>query len=166
MTARALKEALEKAEAWPEEAQQELAAIVREIDAELRGGIYHATPEELAGIDRGLKAAMEGRFATEAQVEAVLSEKRLAGRLSILRTRFAISTRFSLSSTRIIRPFLRRSDCGYKPSRHDRSMAAEGGSTLRSDQAFESFRLSSPLSVSENAVELLDPESETRASRL
>jgi hypothetical protein len=78
MTARALKEALEKAEAWPEEAQQELAAIVREIDAELRGGIYHATPEELAGIDRGLKAAMEGRFATEAQVEAVLSEKRLA----------------------------------------------------------------------------------------
>ena len=78
MTARALKEALEKAEAWPEEAQQELAAIVREIDAELRGGIFHATPEELAGIDRGLKAAMEGRFATEAQVEAVLSEKRLA----------------------------------------------------------------------------------------
>jgi predicted transcriptional regulator len=78
MTARALKEALEKAEAWPEDAQQELAAIVREIDAELRGGIYHATPEELAGIDRGLKAAMEGRFATEAQVEAVLSEKRLA----------------------------------------------------------------------------------------
>jgi len=75
MTARALKEALEKAEAWPEEAQQELAAIVREIDAELRGGIYHATPEELAGIDRGLKAAMEGRFATEAQVEAVLSKK-------------------------------------------------------------------------------------------
>ena len=69
MTARALKEALEKAEAWPEEAQQELAAIVREIDAELRGGIYHATPEELAGIDRGLKAAMEGRFATEAQVK-------------------------------------------------------------------------------------------------
>lgn len=69
---------MEKAEAWPEEAQQELAAIVREIDAELRGGIYHATPEELAGIDRGLKAAMEGRFATEAQVEAVLSEKRLA----------------------------------------------------------------------------------------
>ena len=51
---------------------------MREIDAELRGGIYHATPEELAGIDRGLKAAMEGRFATEAQVEAVLSEKRLA----------------------------------------------------------------------------------------
>jgi hypothetical protein len=78
MTARALKEALEKAEAWPEEAQQELAAIVREIDAELRGGIYHATPEELAGIDRGLKAAMEGRFATEAQVEAVLSKKRRA----------------------------------------------------------------------------------------
>ena len=78
MTARALKEALEKAEAWPEDAQQELVAIVREIDAELRGGIYHATPEELAGIDRGLKAAMEGRFATEAQVEAVLSEKRLA----------------------------------------------------------------------------------------
>ena len=51
---------------------------MREIDAELRGGIYHATPEELAGIDRGLKAAMEGRFATEPQVEAVLSEKRLA----------------------------------------------------------------------------------------
>ncbi len=76
MTARALKEAMQKAESWPEEAQQELAAIAREMDEELRGGVYHASPEELEGIDRGLKAAREGRFATDKEVQAVLSKQR------------------------------------------------------------------------------------------
>ena len=50
---------------WPEEAQEELAAIAFEMDSALKGGKYHATPEELEGIDRGLKAAREGRFATD-----------------------------------------------------------------------------------------------------
>jgi hypothetical protein len=76
MTAKALKEALRRAETWPQEAQEELAEIALEIDAGLKGGTYRATPEELAGIDRGLKAAREGRFATDEEVEAVLAKRR------------------------------------------------------------------------------------------
>ena len=69
---------MQRVEAWPEAAQEELAEIALEIDARLRGGKYHATPEELAGIDRGLKAAREGRFATDDEVEAVFAKHRRA----------------------------------------------------------------------------------------
>jgi predicted transcriptional regulator len=41
-------------------------------------GAYRATPEELAGIDRGLKAAREGRFATDEQIEALFKKHRPA----------------------------------------------------------------------------------------
>jgi predicted transcriptional regulator len=78
MTAKALKEAMQRVESWPQEAQEELAEIALEIDARLKSRNYHATTEELAGIDRGLKAAREGRFATEAQVEAVFAKHRRA----------------------------------------------------------------------------------------
>jgi hypothetical protein len=76
MTAKVLKEAMQRVETWPEEAQVELAEIALEIDASLKGGKYHATAEELAGIDRGIKAADEGRFATEEEVEAVFAMRR------------------------------------------------------------------------------------------
>jgi hypothetical protein len=76
MTSKALEEAMRRAETWPDEAQEQLAEIAFEIDAELKGGTYHATPEELAGIDRGLKAAREGRFATDEEVEAVFAKRR------------------------------------------------------------------------------------------
>jgi hypothetical protein len=76
MTSKALMDAMRRAEAWPSEAQEELAEIALEIDAELKGGSYRATPGELAGIDRGLKAAREGRFASEEELEAVLAKHR------------------------------------------------------------------------------------------
>ena len=78
MTANKLKEVLELAKAWPEAAQAELAELAREIDAGLGTGKYHATPEELAGIDRGLKAAREGRFATDEQIEELFKKHRPA----------------------------------------------------------------------------------------
>jgi hypothetical protein len=78
MTAEVLKDVLKRAEAWPQEAQEELAAIVLEMEAGLGGGVYHATSEELEGIDRGLKAAREGRFASDAEVEAVFAKHRRA----------------------------------------------------------------------------------------
>ena len=78
MTAKVLKDVLERVKTWPEEAQAELAEIALEIDAGLAGGVYHATPEELEGIDRGLKAAREGRFATDKEVEAVFAKHRRA----------------------------------------------------------------------------------------
>jgi hypothetical protein len=83
MTAKALKEAMQRVESWPQEAQEELAEIAFEIDARLKGGKYHATPEELAGIDRGLNAAHEGRIATDTEAEAVFAKHRRALRSSI-----------------------------------------------------------------------------------
>jgi predicted transcriptional regulator len=76
MTAKVLKEAMQRVETWPEEAQAELAEIALEMDAGLKGGAYRATPEELAGIDRGVKAAREGRFATAEEVGAVFAKHR------------------------------------------------------------------------------------------
>jgi hypothetical protein len=78
MTAKVLKDVLERVESWPEEVQQELAEIALEIDAELSGGVYRATVDELQGIDRGLKAARERRFASDAEVAAVFAKHRRA----------------------------------------------------------------------------------------
>lgn len=76
MTAKALKEAMQRVETWPEQAQEELAEIALEIDASLKGETYRATKEELEGIDRGVRAANEGRFATEQEVAAVIAKHR------------------------------------------------------------------------------------------
>ena len=69
---KALNDIVRRADAWPDAAQEELAALAREIEAEVNAGAYAATPKELTGIDRGLRDSAEGRFATGAQVEAVL----------------------------------------------------------------------------------------------
>jgi predicted transcriptional regulator len=76
MTVRALKDVLQRVDSWPEAAQEELADIALEIEASLKAGEYHPTPEELADIDRGLSAAREGRFATDQQVEALFAKHR------------------------------------------------------------------------------------------
>jgi hypothetical protein len=76
MASKALDEAMRRVESWPEAAQEELAEIALEIDARVKGGRYRATPDELAGIDRGLEAARKGRFATDEQVEAVFAKHR------------------------------------------------------------------------------------------
>jgi predicted transcriptional regulator len=76
MTIKALTEVMQRIDSWPEAAQEELAHIALEIEAGLKGEMYRASPEELAGIDRGLKAAREGRFATDKQVDAVFAKHR------------------------------------------------------------------------------------------
>jgi predicted transcriptional regulator len=76
MKTKDFKNLLERIETWPEAAQDELIEIAQEIEAELKGGVYHATPEELAGIDRGLRAANERRFATDEQVEEAFTKFR------------------------------------------------------------------------------------------
>lgn len=77
MTAQEIKRLIERVGTWPKAWQEELAHIVDEIEGEL-GETYSASPEELESIDRGLKAADEGRFATDEQVEAVFSQNRRA----------------------------------------------------------------------------------------
>jgi hypothetical protein len=76
VTSNVLQEVLRRVKDWPESAQVELAEIALEIDATLRNGPYCATPKELEGIDQGLKAAQEGRFATDDQVRRVFQKHR------------------------------------------------------------------------------------------
>ena len=76
MKTKRLTQALERIEAWPAHAQDELAEIARDIDESLAKGEYEPTPAELAGIDRGLRDAAEGRFATEKNVDAALAQLR------------------------------------------------------------------------------------------
>ncbi len=76
MKTKNLTQVLERVDAWPAHAQDELAEIARDIDESLSKGEYQPTPAELAGIDRGLRAAAEGRFATEDQVEAAFAKLR------------------------------------------------------------------------------------------
>jgi hypothetical protein len=76
MKTKLLTQALERIENWPAEAQDQLAEIALDIDAGLKDVPYEPTDEELAGIDRGLRDAEQGRFATEAEVEAVFAKFR------------------------------------------------------------------------------------------
>ena len=76
MKTKKLTEVLERVEAWPADVQNELAEFALELDAGLKDGEYQPSPEELAGIDRGLRAAQEGRFASDRQVEAVFAKFR------------------------------------------------------------------------------------------
>lgn len=76
MKTKKLTEVLERVEAWPPDAQNELAEFALELDAGFKAGEYEPTPEELAGIDRGLRDAAEGRFAGDRQVETVLAKLR------------------------------------------------------------------------------------------
>jgi predicted transcriptional regulator len=71
MKTKELAAILERVESWPEAAQRQLAEIALEIEGDL-SGVYRATPEELAGIDRGLADARAGRFATDEEVEQAL----------------------------------------------------------------------------------------------
>jgi hypothetical protein len=76
MKTKKLTETLERVEAWPPHVQNELAEFALELDAGFKDGEYEPTPEELAGVDRGLRAAAEGRFAGDSEVEAVFAKFR------------------------------------------------------------------------------------------
>lgn len=76
MSKKPIEAVLERVPDWPEDARRELARVALEIEAEIGKGTYVATPEELLGIDRGLRDAAEGRFASEAEVEAVFAKHR------------------------------------------------------------------------------------------
>jgi predicted transcriptional regulator len=75
MKTKLLADVLERVEAWPAEAQDKLAEIARDIDADLHEP-YHAGADELAGIDRGLRDAAEGRFASDEAVETAFAKFR------------------------------------------------------------------------------------------
>ena len=70
-----LKDILERAQSWPEAAQEHAIDLLLTLEQEYAGP-YQATDEELAAIDRGLRDVAEGRFATDAEVEAVFAKHR------------------------------------------------------------------------------------------
>jgi hypothetical protein len=71
----ALKDLLLRIDAWPSEDQEALIEAARNIEAE-RTGVYHATAEELAAIDRGLADARGGRLAASEAVDEVRTKFR------------------------------------------------------------------------------------------
>jgi predicted transcriptional regulator len=70
-----LKDILERVQSWPEAAQENAVDLLLALERE-HAEPYQATDEELAAIDRGLRDVAEGRFATEAEVEAVFAKHR------------------------------------------------------------------------------------------
>jgi len=71
-----LKSLIERAETWPEQAQDELVQIGREIEAEIGQGIYRLSEDERKGIERGLAAMRDGRFASDEHVAEIFRKAR------------------------------------------------------------------------------------------
>jgi hypothetical protein len=67
-----MKNLLERAETWPEEDQEELTQLARDIEAR-RSGVYHATPEELEAIDEALGQVARGEIASPEEIEAAFA---------------------------------------------------------------------------------------------
>lgn len=61
----AIKQIFDQVASWPEEDQEELAELARQIEAR-RTGVYKATPEELQALDD----AEQSGIASEEEVEA------------------------------------------------------------------------------------------------
>ena len=63
----AVKNILERVAAWPEEDQEELAALAREIEAR-RTGVYTLSDQERLAVGKGLAEADSGQFVSEERV--------------------------------------------------------------------------------------------------
>jgi predicted transcriptional regulator len=63
-----IKTILEKIASWPEEDQEELAAVAAEIEAR-RTGVHRLTDDERAAVRAGMDAARRGDFATDREIE-------------------------------------------------------------------------------------------------
>jgi len=68
MTAKALKEVLQRVDAWPEEDQEALAEHARELEAR-RTGLYRMTDEERAAVREGLDQADRGEFVSDEEMD-------------------------------------------------------------------------------------------------
>jgi predicted transcriptional regulator len=64
-----LKEILQQIDSWPEEDQEELADVAREIEARRNGGIYRLSDEERAAVRVGMDAARRGDFVPDDEME-------------------------------------------------------------------------------------------------
>lgn len=76
MTVTDLKNLLERAQTWPEAAQDELVSIANQIESELQEKVYQATQEELRIIDSAIASIDAGEAATDAEIKAVFAKFR------------------------------------------------------------------------------------------
>ena len=63
-----VKEILQQVESWPEEDQEELAAVAREIESR-RTGVYRLSDDERAAVRAGMDAARRGEFVPEDEMD-------------------------------------------------------------------------------------------------
>jgi len=62
------KTLLERVQTWPEEDQEELADVAREIESR-RSGVYRLSDEERTAVRAGMDAARRGDFVPEAEMD-------------------------------------------------------------------------------------------------
>ena len=74
MTRDQVRAVLDRVATWPEERQHELAELALEIEAELAGGGYNVTADEVTAIDEGLA----GEAASDEEVKAAFAMFRRA----------------------------------------------------------------------------------------
>jgi hypothetical protein len=63
------KQLLERVASWPEEDQEELVEVAREIEAR-RSGVYEPTPEEEAALREGIAELDRGEWVSEEEMRA------------------------------------------------------------------------------------------------
>lgn len=63
-----IREILRQVESWSEEDQEELADVVRIIEAR-RSGIYRLSEDERAAVRKGMTAARGGEFVADDELE-------------------------------------------------------------------------------------------------
>ena len=62
------KTLLEQVQSWPQEDQEELAEVAREIESR-RSGVYRLSDEERAAVRAGMDAARRGDFVPDLEME-------------------------------------------------------------------------------------------------
>jgi predicted transcriptional regulator len=70
MTKEQLVALIERVDTWPQEAKDELADLIEEIE-ERHVGVYRLSEEERAGVERGLAEMRQGRFASDDEIAAI-----------------------------------------------------------------------------------------------
>jgi predicted transcriptional regulator len=70
MTKEQLAALMERVETWPQEAKDELADLIEEIE-ERHVGAYWLSDEERAGVERGLAEMRQGRSASDDEIAAI-----------------------------------------------------------------------------------------------
>jgi predicted transcriptional regulator len=62
------KTLLEQVQSWPEEDQEELADVAREIESR-RTGVYRLSDDERAAVRAGMNDARRGDFASDEEMD-------------------------------------------------------------------------------------------------